>query len=148
MIATELLARISVFTNIDICPLTFHRLVFTSLMLAHMWHEEKSFTNTYYCRVGGVVPKEGTRLMVFFLQSLNHRIHVSKECFFYRKNLMNQYFSWIFSLPWHFVEQAQSEDSSEDHSKCTSVVTDATVTPMEVDYCHAAQLTSECGVAH
>jgi len=70
-------------------PLSAHRLVLTSMMIAAKFHDDVLYENSFYAKVGGVRTKEINSLEARFLILLDWRLQVGPEEYrFYRDLLL------------------------------------------------------------
>lgn len=59
-----------------ICDLSVHRVLFLAMMLAAKVHDDKSYSNSYYAKVGGLPVKEVNALEHRFLEMLDWKLVV------------------------------------------------------------------------
>jgi hypothetical protein len=59
-----------------ICDLSVHRVVFLAMMLATKVHDDKSYSNGYYAKVGGLPVKEVNALEQKFIHMLDWKLNV------------------------------------------------------------------------
>lgn len=73
-----------------VSPLSIHRLLATSMMVAAKFFDDSFFVNSYYARVAGVRVQELNDLEVQFLQFLNWKLFVHPEEFqIYRGHVLS-----------------------------------------------------------
>jgi len=72
-----------------------HRLILTSVMIAHKYLDDESLDNSYYCRVGGLSLKEINELEREFLLMINFNLHVENELFTAWNNCLIGHHDWL-----------------------------------------------------
>ena len=73
-------------------PLTVHRVIITSVVLAAKFFDDHYFNNAYYARIGGIPVEEMNALELEFLFLTNFSLHVSPESYArYYNELANHY---------------------------------------------------------
>jgi len=72
-----------------------HRLILTSVMIAHKYLDDESLDNSYYCRVGGLSLKEINELEREFLLMINFNLHVENELFTAWNNCLIDHHDWL-----------------------------------------------------
>lgn len=76
-------------SGFKVTPLSIHRVLLTSMLVAAKFHDDVFFTNTHYARVGGLRVRELNRLEAHFLQYIKWRLQVSpREYDLYRSHVL------------------------------------------------------------
>jgi len=65
----------------ELCKMSIHRLLATSVMVAAKYHDDVYYSNNYYAKVAGIPVKEMNRLEAGFLRKIGWRLQVSPEDF-------------------------------------------------------------------
>ena len=67
--------------NVELSPMTCHRLILTSLVISSKFTEDFFDTNSYYAHVGGIETHELNALEREFLNAINFELYVSPKEF-------------------------------------------------------------------
>ena len=59
----------------------FHRLFFTSLVIAIKYTDDSAYSNSFYAEIGGVSLESIIRMEKEFLKSINYKLYVNEEEF-------------------------------------------------------------------
>jgi len=73
----------------NISPMSIHRLLVTSVMLAVKFFDDRYYSNAFYAKVGGVRTREVNVLEAQFLQLINWRLHVPLEEYNQHRNTVS-----------------------------------------------------------
>jgi len=79
VLGTVLLARYLKANREQLTPLTLHRLLLASVVVAIKGHYDIYYSNAYYAQVGGVSPKEMNRLELALLKGLHFSVNVHAD---------------------------------------------------------------------
>jgi len=79
VVAWVYLDRFLALTHYAVSELTVHRLFLAVVTVAHLWMEDRCFTNKHISRCGGVSPRELERLVLALCRSLEWRLWVSEK---------------------------------------------------------------------
>jgi len=63
-------------SEMTVCDVSVHRISFFAMMLAAKMHDDLSYTNSYYAKVGGLPSKEVNLLELEFLKMLDYKTFV------------------------------------------------------------------------
>jgi len=67
--------------SMTVCDLTVHRLLFTAVMLATKFHDDKYYSNAYYAKAGGLNLREVNLLEATMLKQLEWRMLVTTDVY-------------------------------------------------------------------
>lgn len=77
--------------GLNITEYNIHRVLFTSILTAIKYNEDKIYSDDYYAKVAGIKPKELFTLESKFLETIQYRLFVNEEIFNNYKNYLEKF---------------------------------------------------------